>query len=124
MRERGRISHSGAVSSALLTVSAMGHRAWARNVGLFTDLRGKKRFIGIKGEADVQGILRGGWALAIEVKTGRAVRTPEQIAWGRMWTGLDGCYVVARYSDCDDGDAMIKAVIESYLAERGPGGAA
>lgn len=112
------IPHTDAVRAALLTVSAMGHRAWARNVGVFQDQRGNFRRIGTKGEADIGGILRGGWALAIEVKTGKATREPDQVAWGRMWVALGGCYVVARYSDSDDGDAAIRAVIEEYVKER------
>lgn len=114
-------THPQAVSSALLAVSGMGHRAWARNVGVFADMRGTHRRIGVKGEADIQGILRGGYALAIEVKTGHAFRTPHQRAWGAMWLAMGGCYVLARYSDSDDGDTSIRSEIEGYLAARSPG---
>lgn len=114
------MTHDDAVSEALLTVSRMGHRAFRREVGHFRDLRSDKvHSIGTKGEADVQGIIRpGGWALAIEVKTGNAVRSARQIKWGRMWLLMGGCYVVARWNDSSDGATAIKAAIEEYLSTK------
>lgn len=113
------MTHSDAVRSALLTISDMGGRAWARQVGLFRDRRDVPRLIGTRGEADVSGILPTGTAIAVEVKTGAASRTPDQIAWGRMWVRMRGVYVVARYSDCEDGDAAIRAAIEEHYETRG-----
>lgn len=110
------ITHPEAVHAALRAIVSCGGRAWPRNVGLFRDVRGNPRKVGVRGEADVQGLVPGGRALAVEVKTGAAERTPEQRAWGRMWVAMGGLYVVARYSDSDDGDAAIRAAIEDHLA--------
>jgi hypothetical protein len=115
------ISHPEAVRSALLTVSGMGHRAFPRRVGLFSELRtGEKVSVGVKGEADISGTLRGGWSLYIEVKTGNATRTRRQVAFGKAMAGLGACYLVARYSDCECGDTAIRAAIESFLEQRQP----
>lgn len=51
---------------------------------------------GLKGEADIQGILMGGRAIAIEVKTGTGSLTPEQIAFKNMWEKFGGLYIEAR----------------------------
>jgi hypothetical protein len=116
------MTHDQAVQSALLTATKLGARLFRREVGLFTDLRGTKHLLGIKGEADLQGILPpGGWAFAVEVKTGRAVRTKQQVTWSRMWLRMGGLYVLARYSDSSDGDATIRAAVRRFLETKHEG---
>jgi hypothetical protein len=135
------VTHDEAVNAALLTVSALGHRAWRREVGHFYDPRAVKAAlghlssgrtweaglvlrkasphkIGVPGEADVQGLLVGGWGLAVEVKTGRAVRNGGQIKWAAMFQAMGGCYVLARWNDTEDGTGQITDAISSYLRSK------
>ena len=108
------LTHTMACNRAILAVTACGGRAFRREVGLFSDRRGNPRRIGIAGEADVQGwIGPRGRALAIEVKTGRSVRTDAQKAWAAQFQRDGGLYVLARYSETDDGDATIRAALEA-----------
>jgi hypothetical protein len=51
---------------------------------------------GVKGSADISGILLNGKRLEVEVKTGRAVQQENQVAFMRMIQAMGGCYVVAR----------------------------
>lgn len=102
------ISHSDACRRAQLAASEMGARLFRREVGLFTDLRGNPRKIGIEGEADLQGWLSDGYAFAVEVKTGKARRTTEQKRWAAAFRGV---YVVARYSETENGDDTIRTAI-------------
>ena len=108
------MTHTEAVKCAIQAVISCGGRAWRRDVGLFYDARGHPRRIGVPGEADVQGILPDGRALAVEVKTGNAKRTREQIAWSKMWVGMGGVYALARYSatGSQNGDDVIKRAIK------------
>lgn len=55
--------------------------------------------IGLKGMSDLYGIIKingVGRFIAIEVKTGKAVRTKEQKAFARMVQNLGGMYIEAR----------------------------
>lgn len=106
------MTHSDAVKLTLLELSALGCMAARREVGLFRDERGTPRKIGISGEADVQGIAPGGRAVGIEVKTGRASRTQQQKRWGARFTQLGGLYVVARFSEREDGRETIRAAFQ------------
>jgi hypothetical protein len=113
------MTHDQAVQSALLAGTRAGGRLFPRHVGLFWDMRGKKHRIGVVGEADLQGILSpGGWAFAVEVKTGKATRTDEQEAWAQMWVQMRGLYVLARYSATHDGDAVILEAVARFRAAR------
>lgn len=74
-----------------------GVHAWRNNTGV---ARTGGRFIryGIKGQADISGILRGGRRLEIEVKLpdGKHPVTEEQKSFGSMVNGLGGVWFVAR----------------------------
>lgn len=54
---------------------------------------------GIKGSADISGIMRDGRRLEVEVKTGSAVQQANQKAWGAMISNMRGIYFVARSVD-------------------------
>jgi hypothetical protein len=135
------VTHDEAVNEALLAVSRLGHRAWRREVGNFYDARviktaighlfsgrpreaaavlrrAKPHKIGVPGEADVQGILSGGWALAVEVKTGAAQRREGQVRWAQMFQTMGGCYVLARWNDREDGSATLAKEIGRFLSEQ------
>lgn len=112
------VNHTDACKLAILAIIECGGRAWPRTVGLFRDVRtGKPRSIGTTGEADVQGIIPGGWAIAAEVKTGKACRSSEQIQWGEMWTKLGGVYVVARFAPGYDGQEIIRDAIRERIGD-------
>lgn len=51
---------------------------------------------GLKGSADIIGLLNTGRFLAVEVKTGMARQTKEQKAFQQMIDKLGGLYIVAR----------------------------
>jgi hypothetical protein len=107
------MSHDQALARAMLAVTKAGGRAWRTEVGLFRDMRGHKHMIGVKGMADILGLCPGGRALAVEVKTGRGVQTTEQLAFARMFAGMGGLFVLARYADDVDGDATIAAALSA-----------
>ena len=104
------MNHNDAVNQARLTAASVGWKVFRREVGLFYDRRGNPRRVGTEGEGDLQGWRVGdGRATAIEVKTGNARRTKEQKRWGESFVRDGGIYVVARYSDTEDGDEAIRA---------------
>lgn len=49
---------------------------------------------GLVGCADITGILNGGIRLEIEIKTGKAVQSPQQLVFERMIRKFDGIYIV------------------------------
>ncbi|MGI9501600.1 MAG: hypothetical protein ACR2RE_00910 [Geminicoccaceae bacterium] len=114
------ITHSAAVNKALMKASSMGCLVHRNEVGLFYDLRGNKRKIGVVGRGDIDGLTPfKGRALAIEVKTGGASRSPEQKRWAARFESLGGLYIVARYDDERgiDGDEIIERALNDAMAE-------
>jgi hypothetical protein len=93
------IDHSTAVKFCLIKLSKQGYMVARREVGLYIDQRGVPRKIGIVGEADIQGIMPGGRAIAVEVKTGSQKQTPEQKAWMKRFMELGGKFVLARINE-------------------------
>lgn len=63
---------------------------------------------GLKGSADITGILIGGRRLEIEVKTGNAVQAENQIRFAKMIQKYGGYYHVAR--SVEDAVAFVKLV--------------
>jgi hypothetical protein len=113
------MTHNDAVRLTLLTLSELGCLVARREVGLFFDLRGIERRIGINGEADVQGLVPGGRALAVEVKAGRcAKRSKDQIRWGARFVQLGGLYVVARFTATEDGRETIRRAVQMSRPSR------
>lgn len=74
-----------------------------------------ERFIrfGVKGAADITGLLKGGVRLEVEVKTGSARQTPHQVEYQKMIEAMGGIYLVAR-----DGEEFINQ-LEAICQERG-----
>lgn len=80
-------------------------RCWRVNTGA---ARIGNRFIrfGIKGQADIQGVLApSGRAVFIECKTQTGRLRPEQIAFGRMVEEMGALFIVAR--SLEDVDAVL-----------------
>lgn len=74
-----------------------------------------QRFIrfGIKGAADITGILPGGVRLEIEIKTGLARQSPHQKEYQLMIESFGGIYLVAR-----DGEKLVED-LRTICEERG-----
>jgi len=72
-------------------------RLWKSATGVARTLDGNRiiRF-GLKGLADLSGILMGGRALFIEVKTGDAVQSDDQIKFMTMALKYGAVYILAR----------------------------
>ena len=75
-------------------------RIWSQNTGAARTKTGQVVKFGIKGQADLSGVmLPGGRRIEIECKTGNATQTKEQIRWQAMIEKYGGLYVLARGVD-------------------------
>ncbi|MEO1018335.1 MAG: hypothetical protein AAFY56_11660 [Pseudomonadota bacterium] len=105
------MTHNDACNLARLTATECGARVFRREVGLFTDMNGTKRKLGVPGEADLQGWTADGRALAIEIKTGTGRRTEKQVRWSESFRGV---YILARFSDRHDGAQTIREALAGH----------
>lgn len=71
-------------------------RLWRANCGAAETATGRIIKFGIKGQADLSGILPGGIRLEIEVKTATGRQSADQRAFGEMIKRWGGVYVLAR----------------------------
>lgn len=70
---------------------------WRNNVGGLKDINGRIVRFGLKGSADIIGIISpNGKFLAIECKTEKGKQRPEQIAFEKMINKMGGIYILAR----------------------------
>lgn len=78
-------------------------RLWRRNVGFFKVLRDDGTVqpvkFGVRGEADLDGILRDGRRLAVETKTPGDRMNADQQAFREMILRFGGVHIVARSVD-------------------------
>lgn len=81
-------------------------RLWRTNTGAVSIGSRFVRF-GLKGQSDLQGVLKGGRAVFIEAKTRTGRLRPEQEAFGRMVQSMGALFVVAR--SLADVDAALSA---------------
>ena len=109
-----RASESALLAQVLLALGSRPDcRVWRCNTGrLLNPQSGRWISFGLKGSADILGILRGGRFLAIETKTPEGRLRPEQRAFRGMILTFGGVYVVAR----SVADAV--AGVEGALRER------
>jgi len=71
-------------------------RIWRQNTGKAPSWDGLRVItFGVKGGADISGLLRGGRRLEIEVKKPGGRQSEEQKAFQRMIEGLGGLYILA-----------------------------
>lgn len=70
-------------------------RIWRNNTGA---IKVGERFVsfGLKGSADILGLLRGGRFLAIEVKAASGRQSPDQKSFQKMIEDFGGLYILAR----------------------------
>lgn len=71
-------------------------RIWRANVLVARDQSGRIIRAGIKGQADISGILADGRRLEIEVKTATGRQSQDQKRWQRMIERFNGLYILAR----------------------------
>jgi len=86
--------------ACLVTLHVLGHVAWRQNTGV-ADFDGRKVKFGLKGQADITGMMLDGRRLEVETKrrTG-GVQSPDQKAFQAMIEGGGGVYLLA--SSIDD----------------------
>ncbi len=88
--------HQELVDKILLALQPYG-RVWRNATGAARSLDGKRVIsFGLKGSADILGLLWGGRFIAIEVKTGKAVQNKYQKNFQAMVEKYGGIYIVAR----------------------------
>ncbi len=71
-------------------------RLWRANVGVARMGKDRTVAFGLKGQADLSGILPDGKRLEIEVKSATGRQREEQVAFQRMIERFKGIYVLAR----------------------------
>jgi len=89
--------HQALVNEILLQFGSKSkYRLWANNTG--KAFRGKRLLsFGLVGSADITGVIKGsGRRIEIEVKTGKAVQSPDQINFMNMIRKFNGIYILAR----------------------------
>ena len=75
-------------------------RIWRNNTGALTDQRGQLITYGLKGSADILGLISPeGRFVAIEVKNERGKQSVSQAAFERMIKSMGGIYILARSVD-------------------------
>lgn len=92
----GQMLHAETIKQILALCGALPYcRMWPHNTGA-TATADKKRFIryGLKGSADISGILAGGRSLWIEVKTGDARQSRRQVDFQTMIEKFGGVYLL------------------------------
>jgi hypothetical protein len=92
------------VNETLILLGREAHsfcRVWQQNTGVAyreDELTGRKQFIayGVRGGADISGILFDGTRIELEAKTGHAVQSIQQKRFEAMITSMRGIYYVFR----------------------------
>ncbi len=93
--------HQKLLGEIMLAVGSMPEvRLWPRSVGCARHIHTNSivRY-GVVGETDIDGIIKGGRRLAIEVKTGRGKLSKEQESWRDMLIRFGALYIEARSLD-------------------------
>lgn len=90
-------THTALLNEVLEAIGSFSFlRVWKNNTGVALSFSGHVTRFGLKGSADILGILRGGKFLAIEIKTGNAIQTEHQKSFQKMIESLGGIYWVIR----------------------------
>ena len=89
-----KISESKIQEEIMKCLDKAGIYHWRSNVG-----RKHYMHFGLKGSADITGILKTGIRLEIEVKDKTGKQSPEQIEFQRMIEKNNGLYILARSVD-------------------------
>lgn len=81
---------------------------WSNPTGAGKSLDGEWIRYGLKGSSDILGVVLGGYFVAIEVKTGSATQSPQQIKFEDNIKKWGGHYCVARC--VEDAICFVKSV--------------
>lgn len=70
---------------------------WKNPVGLGKTIRGEVVKFGVRGSADIQGVVGPyGKFIAIEIKTGKAIQNSAQLVYEKIVNELGGSYYLVR----------------------------
>lgn len=96
--EGDSVTEADLVAAILLEFGARSDlRLWRANVLVAQDRNGRVVRAGIKGQADISGIMRpSGRRIEIECKSPTGRQSKEQIQWQRMIEWAGGLYILAR----------------------------
>lgn len=95
-------NHGRLVNAILVALTKLPHcRIWKNSTGVARSIDGARAIsFGLKGSADIIGLLGpNGHFIAIEVKTGNARQTKQQVAFQAMIARLGGTYLICRSLD-------------------------
>lgn len=100
------IPEAGVVSSCLGLLDLMSIKAWRNNTGALKDSKGRLVRYGLKGSADIIGILPDGRFLSVECKREGGKVRPEQKQFQDMINSNNGVAVIVH--SCDELLAELK----------------
>ncbi len=90
-----KVSHSQTVNSVLIEISKLEFvRMWRNESGAFRTKSGKWLHYGLKGSADLIGIMAGGYFICIEIKVGKDKQSTFQESFQRMIEKHGGYYFI------------------------------
>jgi hypothetical protein len=105
------VRHSDCCNRIRLAISELGGLSVPYTVGLFRTLEDERRVkVGREGVADILACI-GGRFVAVEVKVGHDRQRPDQIAFQRAIEAANGLYVLAKFSDKEDGVATLREAV-------------
>lgn len=95
------MTHSELVNACLLELSGRGVMCWKNQTGVARAMDNPQRIIkfGLKGSADILGVMPGGRAIAVECKTGTGRQHGKQPQFQKAFETRGGLYVLARSID-------------------------
>jgi hypothetical protein len=104
-----QLEHTQLINALLSGISREGLGvAWRQHVGLVMFSTGARAMVGITGMSDIGGVLYGGTAFQIEVKTGGARRNQMQRAWDARMTALGAFSFLAHAQRKDEHAAVVR----------------
>jgi hypothetical protein len=88
-------AHKKLIHDILLSLNPYG-RFWKNQTGVATSTNGNTIRFGLVGSPDIIGILKNGKFCGIEVKTGKATQSKDQIRFEKMCQSMTAVYILAR----------------------------
>jgi hypothetical protein len=107
------LRHSDACNAIRLAVSKLGGVSVPYSVGVFRPMDSERAIrIGTPGVSDILACINGKF-YGIEVKVNRDKQRPEQASFQAAIEKAGGVYVLARFTDKDDGVEILKGSVRS-----------
>ena len=105
------MNHSSAVNRIRLAVSALGGVSIPYTVGSFRAMDSDRVIrVGLPGVSDILACI-GGRFIAVEVKVGRDTQRDEQKSFQAAAEKAGALYVLAKFTDKEDGVVTLKAAV-------------